>query len=370
MAALKSFSARADIEAILAGRDAVRMDVPVLQPAEPFLDTAGEELRRRIFLTQSQSGRNMCLRPEFTIPVCLQHIESGKTEGRYGYVGTAFRQRDVGASEFLQAGIEDIGNADTNAADARSVADALSCLSELGIEQENCDVLIGDQAVFDQVLSALGLPSGWRLRLAHAFGHDAALEATLDRLAHPITMPDLPDPILQAAKTGDSAKLEELIAAAMDEASLTNAGGRTPAEVAKRLFAKFAQSQLVPEEAKLDMLRSFLSISVPLDQSVDVLRAFEKDNQIDLAPAIAVFEERNKALVAAGLDLAEITYNASFGRRLDYYTGLVYELRSLSGEVLVGGGRYDRLLPLLGARTATPGVGFSIWLDRIAEASA
>lgn len=370
MAALHSFSARADIEAILAARDAERIDVPVLQPAEPFLDTAGEELRRRIFLTQGQNGRAMCLRPEFTIPVCLQHIESKEASGRYGYVGTAFRQRDVGASEFLQAGIEDIGNADTNAVDARSLADALACVSDLGIKPEQCDVLIGDQAVFDQVLAALGLPSGWRLRLAHAFGHDATLEATLERLAQPITMPQLPKPILQAVKEKDSAKLEELISTAMDEASLTNAGGRSASEIAKRLQAKFIQSQLVPEEAKLDILRKFLSISVPLDQSVDVLRAFEKDNAIDLAPAIAVFEERNKSCVAAGLDLGSITYNASFGRRLDYYTGLVYELRSQSGDVLVGGGRYDRLLPLLGAAKATPGVGFSIWLDRIVEASA
>lgn len=370
MTTLRSFSARADIEAILADRNAVRIDVPVLQPAEPFLDTAGEELRRRIFLTQNQNGRAMCLRPEFTIPVCLQHIEGGAPSGRYGYVGTAFRQRDAGASEFLQAGIEDIGEADTNAADARSVADALACASDLGVRADTCEIIIGDQAVFDQVLAALGLPSGWRLRLAHAFGHDATLEATLDRLAHPITMPDLPESILQAAQSGDSAKLEELITAAMDAASLSNAGGRTPAEVAKRLQAKYAQSQLVPEEAKLDILRKFLSISVPLDQSVAVLRGFEKDNGIDLAPAIAVFEERNKSLIAADLDLSAIIYNASFGRRLDYYTGLVYELRSRSGDVLVGGGRYDRLLPLLGAEKATPGVGFSIWLDRIAEASA
>ena len=32
---------------------------------------------------------------------------------------------------------------------------------------------------------------------------------------------------------------------------------------------------------------------------------------------------------------------------------------------LAGGGRYDRLLTLLGAKTPIPGVGFSVWLDRI-----
>ena len=129
MNALRSFSARADIETILAQLGAERLDVPVLQPADPFLDTAGEELRRRIFLSESETGETLCLRPEFTIPVCLHHLESAETgQRRYGYVGTAFRQRRVGGNEFLQAGIEDIGDTDGAAADARSLADALALL--------------------------------------------------------------------------------------------------------------------------------------------------------------------------------------------------------------------------------------------------
>ncbi|TIO11841.1 MAG: ATP phosphoribosyltransferase regulatory subunit, partial [Mesorhizobium sp.] len=56
----------------------------------------------------------------------------------------------------------------------------------------------------------------------------------------------------------------------------------------------------------------------------------------------------------------------AFGRPLDYYTGLVFEIAAENGDrPLAGGGRYDRLLTLLGAKTPIPGVGFSVWLDRI-----
>ena len=72
-------------------------------------------------------------------------------------------------------------------------------------------------------------------------------------------------------------------------------------------------------------------------------------------------------MVGAGLDLDSITYDASFGRPLDYYSGLVFEFRTADGTVLAGGGRYDRLLSLLGAAEPINGVGFSLWLDRIAE---
>ena len=38
----------ADILSLFASRGAAAIDVPVLQPADPFLDMAGEDLRRRI----------------------------------------------------------------------------------------------------------------------------------------------------------------------------------------------------------------------------------------------------------------------------------------------------------------------------------
>jgi ATP phosphoribosyltransferase regulatory subunit len=65
-------------------------------------------------------------------------------------------------------------------------------------------------------------------------------------------------------------------------------------------------------------------------------------------------------------DLAAIHWRAAFGRPLDYYTGLVFEISAgRGGAVLAGGGRYDRLMTLLGARAPIPAVGFSLWLDRI-----
>ncbi|TJW72230.1 MAG: ATP phosphoribosyltransferase regulatory subunit, partial [Mesorhizobium sp.] len=114
-----------DITKLFAARNTHAVEVAVLQPADPFLDMAGEDLRRRIFLTESETGQTLCLRPEFTIPVCLDHIASqAGTPRRYSYLGEVFRQRREGGNEFFQAGIEDLGDGDTPQADARSLADA------------------------------------------------------------------------------------------------------------------------------------------------------------------------------------------------------------------------------------------------------
>src|SRR5690606_17388322 len=115
---------------------------------------AGEDLRRRIFLTESETGKSLCLRPEFTIPVCLDHIERrASTPRRYAYLGEVFRQRREGSPEFLQAGIEDLGAPDRADADARLLADAHRILSGV-LPARKLDITLGDQSVFEAVLSA------------------------------------------------------------------------------------------------------------------------------------------------------------------------------------------------------------------------
>jgi ATP phosphoribosyltransferase regulatory subunit len=42
--------------------------------------------------------------------------------------------------------------------------------------------------------------------------------------------------------------------------------------------------------------------------------------------ALSRFDARVAALANAGVDLSTVTYRAAFGRPLDYYTGLVFEV--------------------------------------------
>ena len=63
---------------------------------------------------------------------------------------------------------------------------------------------------------------------------------------------------------------------------------------------------------------------------------------------------------------ASIRFEAGFGRPLDYYTGLVFDVRTAGlAEPLIGGGRYDRLMEMLGAGRPVPAVGFTMRLDHV-----
>jgi ATP phosphoribosyltransferase regulatory subunit len=39
-----------------------RVAPAILQPADPFLDLSGEDIRKRMYLTTDPSGRELCLR--------------------------------------------------------------------------------------------------------------------------------------------------------------------------------------------------------------------------------------------------------------------------------------------------------------------
>jgi ATP phosphoribosyltransferase regulatory subunit len=363
----------AELVGLFEARGAAMVDIPVIQPADPYLDTAGEDLRRRIFLTESETGESLCLRPEFTIPVCRDHIaRNATTPQRYAYLGEVFRQHREGGNEFFQAGIEDLGEADEAAADARSLADAVSAIGAVA-PAAPLDVVLGDQAVFEAVLAALGLPRGWQRRLARAFGEPALLKAALEGLAAERPAASLDARLADLVATRDEAGLASALESEMTGAGLSPHAGRTPAEIARRLIdkAELASARLAPRE--MAALEAFLAIDVPLAEAEAALGRFAGSAGIDLDGALDAFAARAGAIADAGLDTAAIRYNAAFGRPLDYYTGLVYEIRfreTADVGPVVGGGRYDRLLTLLGAREPIPGVGFSIWLDRLAAGRA
>ena len=62
-----------------------RVAPAILQPAEPFLDLSGEDIRRRMFLTTDPDGRELCLRPDLTIPVSCDYLASPEAGEALGF---------------------------------------------------------------------------------------------------------------------------------------------------------------------------------------------------------------------------------------------------------------------------------------------
>ncbi|MFD0916153.1 ATP phosphoribosyltransferase regulatory subunit [Pseudahrensia aquimaris] len=339
-------------------------DLPILQSADPFLETAGEDLRRRMFITESADGALQCLRPEFTIPICLHYASQ---PGRYAYGGTVFRQGRESGVEFKQVGLEDLGNTDKITADVASIMDMMNALNAAGMQAPN--LTLGDQTLFAELVHALDMPAALVSRLERNFGAADALERVIDEVAGAArTAQDHADPaIARMAASEDVTGLEAAVMSRMEAGGLSPRSGRSPGDIVARMIekARAAHFQLASERA--EKLRAFLRLEAPLNGATDALAEFAAQHELNFGKALDDFKARLEGLEGQGLDLAAHTYRASFGRKLEYYTGILFEVNA-SGESVAGGGRYDRLCSLLGAAGPVPAVGFSITLDRLEKA--
>jgi ATP phosphoribosyltransferase regulatory subunit len=346
----------------------VRAEPAILQPAEPFLDLSGEDIRKSLYLTTDLSGEELCLRPDLTIPVARDYLASSRAgqPAGFSYLGPVFRYRSGQASEFLQAGIESFGRQDRAAADAEMLALALEATAAFGVR--DVEIRTGDVALFNALLDALDLYPVWRRRLVKDFNRKISLEQDLERLAAatPATRSEY-EGVLAALAGSDRKAALAFVTDLMSIAGTTNVGGRTTAEIADRFLEQSTlKGGALPREA-IAVLKRFLGITGNPDDAVAELRALTTDAKLDLAAAIDQFESRVGFMAARGIDVKQTRFSTAFGRGLDYYTGFEFELhhRGNGAEPLVAGGRYDGLMTQLGSVEPIPAVGFSVWVDAL-----
>jgi ATP phosphoribosyltransferase regulatory subunit len=349
----------------------VRVEPAILQPAEPFLDLSGEDIRKRMYLTVDPQGRELCLRPDLTIPVSCDYLASpraGKPAG-FCYLGPVFRHRENEPGEFLQAGIESFGRNDIAAADAEMLALGLETTAHYGLAAP--EIRIGDVGLFAALIEALDLAPAWKRRLIKDFNHKTSLAHDLDRLAIAAAGgPSEYHGMLSALAGSDPKAAHALVTDLLSIAGITAVGGRSVGEIADRFLeqaALGAQTSLPAETRAL--IERFLAVAGKPATAVAELRALAKNAHVKIDRALDLFESRFGSLVVRGIDVSELFFSTAFGRGLDYYTGFVFELHDRetphNGPV-VAGGRYDGLFTRLGSPTAIPAVGFAVWIERLA----
>lgn len=349
----------------------VHAEPDILQPADPFLDLSGEDIRKSLYLTTDATGEELCLRPDLTIPVARDYLASsraGKPAG-FSYLGPVFRYRSGRKSEFLQAGIESFGRQDRPAADAEMLALALQAAGAFGIA--DVEIRTGDVALFNALIDALDLYPVWRRRLIKDFNRKISLTDDIEQL----TLKTAPgrneyEGVLAALAGSDRKAALALVTDLMSIAGTTNVGGRTVAEIADRFLEQATlKAGALPRDA-IGIIKRFLSIAGEPEGAVAQLRTLASEAKLNITAAIDQFEARVGFMAARGIDTRKTRFATSFGRGLDYYTGFEFELhhKGNGSEPLVAGGRYDSLMTQLGSREPIPAVGFSIWVDALVKA--
>ena len=340
----------------------------IIQPADIFLERSGEDIRARTFVFNDPQGNELCLRPDLTVPACryhLSHAADVAAEARYCYLGPAFRFPDekLSPQEFNQAGVEWFGGNDAIAEEARIMKLALSALEATGLSR--LKVTLGDLGLFNALLDDIAMPERWRRRLRHQFWRPQAFRALLENFARPTTVKRTSVSGHVDAITGKNAIAEA--SRILEEKGLPLVTDRTIADIAARLEEKLADRSEKPlAPASVEAIESYLRINGSATDIVAKLKAASAGPHFKTA--VAAYEKRIEALEDLGLNARRFHFSAGFGRDLEYYTGLVFQIDAESADgplAVCGGGRYDSLLADLGADAMVPAVGCAIHTERV-----
>lgn len=339
---------------------------PILQDAAIFFDS-GEDMRSELYLTSDPSGTDYCLRPEYTVSVCRQYLASDAagTAAAFAYGGPVFRYRSDGLGEFLQAGVENFGRPDREAADAEILGLALDTVAAVG--QRDLVLRIGDVGLVHALFEALDLSPQWRRRILRGYAQHQSPEAIFaaggSAGAHDHTG------VLAALERTDRQGARALVEDLLAIAGISAVGGRSAGEIAERFLeqASLKSRPGFPLEQR-QLIEDFLSVESDPDQAAAKMRQLARNAGIDLSAALDRFDARLGFMAARGLEVSAFTFATSFIRNLDYYTGFVFEAHAKSAaeaRPIVGGGRYDKLLQSLGAKAEIPAVGAAIFIERL-----
>ncbi len=346
---------------LFASRGYAREEPAVLQPAEIFLDRSGEEIRRRTFTLMDPSGRELCLRPDLTIPICREAVQSKRSfPARIAYNGPVFRHQPGEPhrpTQFFQAGVELLGLEDRAAGETEILSLAVDALKVCGVS--DFSIRMGDLALFNALVDALALPVGWRSRLKRHFWRAGYVESLLYWLGHGDGKAKLP---------GTREEIEILLDARAD----APLAGRTREEIIARALERAAEAENLRLDAKqADAIAQLLDISGPAEEALAKVRALLATAGINLDAQLAAMDARLATLKSLNIDPARVQFTAHFGRNMEYYTGLVFEFwsRDKEGPVqIAGGGRYDSMMEMLGAKKPVSAIGCAIRTERVLAA--
>jgi ATP phosphoribosyltransferase regulatory subunit len=343
-----------------------RIEPSILQPASVFLDMSGEDIRGRLYLTSDAEGAELCLRPDYTIPVCLSYLASPQAgrEAQYCYLGPVFRARSGESGEARQGGLESYGRTDAEAADAEIFATAMEAAHAAGAGR--LEVRLGDAHLFDAALHALDLPDVWLRRLRRGLTRGRSLDAILGEAGNGAGGQS---GVLAALERADHSGAKALVEDLLSIAGIASVGGRSAGEIADRFLDQAAlRSGPGAASEKRVILQRFLDIAGEPDAASQRLRKLAEEARLDIGAALDSLDQRIGFLAARGMPVEDYAFSAAFVRDLDYYTGFVFEAvvaGRTDGKPAVGGGRYDGLARRLGAGADIPAVGAAIWIDRL-----
>jgi len=328
------------------------IDLPSVIEANHIVQRSGENFRKFIFSFIDQNGSELCLRPDLTIASCLRYLENNlKGKEKIFYSGQAYRKSQNKKDSIIrdQVGFEIIGSKDEKNDDKEIINTSLKSLQN--IKYTSGTLTIGNVEIFNLLISKLDIPKRWKLRLSRHFWREKYFNDLLKRLE---TNSDVDPTIVEIDKKRYFKMLKEDLSKVI--------AGRSIDEILKRFDNKIRDPRGTKKGENVSkIIKEFLKIKCPINKAANELNRFFKKNKINLLVDQKYFPTSDNKI-----SKLNVIFSASFGRQLEYYTGMVFkiDIKSKSKNInIINGGRYDKLISDLGSKNEVAAVGAALNLN-------
>ena len=328
------------------------IELPSVIEANHIVQRSGENFRKFMFSFTDINGKELCLRPDLTIASCLRYLENNlKGKEKIFYSGQAYRKVQSKKDKIIrnQIGFEILGSSNEKKDDKEIINTSLKILQN--IKYSSGIFTIGNVEIFNLVISKLDIPKRWKLRLYRHFWREKYFNDLLKRLE---TNSDVDPTIVEIDKKRYLKMIKEDLSKIVANRSIN--------EILKRFDSKIKDPRRTNSGKNISkIIKDFLKIKCPINEAAEVLNEFFKKNKINLA-----IDQRYFPISENKTSNIKVFFSASFGRELEYYTGIVFkvDIKLQSQKInIINGGRYDRLLSDLGSKKQISAVGAAINLN-------
>ena len=328
------------------------INLPSVIEANHIVQRSGENFRKFMFSFTDQNGSELCLRPDLTIASCLRYLENNlRGKEKIFYNGQAYRKSQNKKDSIIrdQIGFEIIGSKDEKNDDKEIITTSLKSLQNF--KYSSGTLTIGNIEIFNLLISKLDIPTRWKLRLSRQFWREDYFNDLLKRLE---TNSDVDPTIVEIDKKRYLKMLKE------NKSSII--AGRSIEEILSRFNNKIKDPRRTSKGKNVSkIIKEFLKIKCPINKAAMELNKFFKKYQINLVVDQKYFPISNNRV-----SKLNVIFSTSFGRQLEYYTGMVFKIDIKSNNKIkniINGGRYDQLISDLGSTTQVPAVGAALNLN-------
>jgi len=323
----------------------------VLLDSDYIIQRSGENFRKLMLTFEDDTGKSVCLRPDLTVASCIKYLkDNSKANSKIFYSGQAYRRSNNLKDEVIndQLGIEILGSKNKSNDDLKVLKTITNSIKKIKVKDTS--IKVGDVSLFQKLIESLKIPERWKMRIKRHFWRPQYFDDLLNRLE---TNSDV-DP---AAVEQDNKRFNEM--KNFDQSK--EIANRKISEILLRFDRKIKDPRSFTENKKIvKIIREFLKISCPINQLEKTLNGFTKKNNL----SNNVFKDLSNIKNLSKIN-SKTVFSTSFGRDIEYYTGIVFEIYNSSKKEIARGGRYDGLLKSLGSKKNISAVGAAINLNNL-----